>query len=129
MSKLSVLAALQQTARGLSEHRQTHVVWRDWLQKDATNEAVNPHAGSAEFHAGVILDYDRHLANIERARVTVEWLLSAAEDAEAFIGVMFGSVNGRLPETVDTPLGIPVKLGAIARDLRAALAAFRGEQA
>ena len=62
-----LVARLQKTVSDLGEHRQTHVVWRDWLQKSPDNEKVNPHAGSAEFHAGVILDYDRHLANINDA--------------------------------------------------------------
>lgn len=63
----AVVERLRQTRADLGEHRQTHVIWRDWLQKDPANERVNPHAGSAEFHASTILDYDRHLANIDDA--------------------------------------------------------------
>lgn len=55
---------LQHTLHDLGEHRQTHVVWRDWLLKDPANAKVNPNAGTAEFHDNTIRDYDRHLANI-----------------------------------------------------------------
>lgn len=46
----------------------------------------------------------------------------ALEEAESFIAVMFGDMNGKVPETIDTPLRIPVKLGDIMRAIRAALA-------
>jgi hypothetical protein len=56
------------------------------------------------------------------ASATVAALVKAAEGAEALIGVMFGDVNGRFPATVDTPIGVPVKIREIAAALRAALA-------
>lgn len=62
-----LVAKLQRSLHDLGEHRQTHVVWRDWLLKDPANEQVNPHAGSAGFHDDTIKDYDRHLANIAEA--------------------------------------------------------------
>lgn len=62
-----LVARLERSLRDLGEHRQTHVVWRDWLLKDPANEQVNPHAGSAKFHDDTIKDYDRHLAAIEEA--------------------------------------------------------------
>lgn len=63
--------------------------------------------------------------DLAAARAAVVRLVSAASDAEAFIGVMFGTADGRMPDSVQTPLGIPVKVGEIASDLRAALAPFQ----
>lgn len=45
----------------------------------------------------------------------------ALGNAEAFIGVMFGDSEGEVPEKVTTPIGIPVKVGSIMTDIRAAL--------
>jgi hypothetical protein len=42
-----------------------------------------------------------------------ERLRDALQNAQAFIGVMFGDKDGNVPERVMTPLGIHVKLGEI----------------
>jgi hypothetical protein len=76
---------LQKTVADLGEHRQTHVVWRDWLRKDPANANINPHAGSAEFHHGVIGDYDRHLANINEAIATLSALTAEAGKGEGLL--------------------------------------------
>lgn len=66
------------------------------------------------------------VAEAREVLAAVADLIKAAEGAEAFIGVMFGSISGRVPEAVDTPLGISVKLGAIAKDLSAAISRATG---
>lgn len=49
-------------------------------------------------------------------------LREALSQVNAFVGIMFGDgPDAVIPETVGTPLGIPVKLGAIMRDVDAAL--------
>lgn len=49
----------------------------------------------------------------------------ALESAIALNGVMFGRMDGVMPATVDTPIGIPVKVAAIQRDLESALSALQ----
>lgn len=49
-------------------------------------------------------------------------LLEALQDLYAFVGVMVGrGPDASIPETVTTPIGLPVKIGAIMRDAEAAL--------
>lgn len=49
-------------------------------------------------------------------------LREALEAMRAFVGVMFGAgPDATIPETVPSPLGIPVKVGAIMRRADAAL--------
>jgi len=49
-------------------------------------------------------------------------LLNAAIELESFVGVMFGrGPDAVIPETVNTPLGIPVKLREIMVSARAAI--------
>lgn len=49
-------------------------------------------------------------------------LLAALKDLYAFVGVMVGrGPDASIPETVTTPIGLPVKIGAIMRDAEAAL--------
>ena len=59
----------------------------------------------------------------------VDALLDAAESAEALIGVMFGRIDGSMPATINTPIGVPVKVAEIQRDLTAAIAALRANTA
>jgi hypothetical protein len=55
-------------------------------------------------------------------------LYAALTDLRAFVGVMVGrGADCIIPEKIDTPLGIPVKIGAIMRDAETALAKARGE--
>lgn len=50
-------------------------------------------------------------------------LLVALEQAQAVIAVMFGvGPNAHIPETITTPIGIPIKVGEIMRDANSALA-------
>lgn len=62
-----------------------------------------------------------------RARVAAaDALAEACEGMQAFIGVMYGSgPDAIVPDSVLTPLAIPVKLGDIMRDAAAALARYR----
>ena len=56
------------------------------------------------------------------ADARIEALTKALEDTRAFIGVMFGrGPDAVIPETVQTPLGIPVKIGEISRAAARAL--------
>ena len=86
-NRTALAERLEQTIRDLGEHRQTHVVWRDWLLKDPANASVNPHAGSAEFHDNTIKDYDRHLSAIREAAQA----LRADAGAEAVAAVLRGT--------------------------------------
>lgn len=63
----AVVTRLRNLLPELEFGRGTHVVWRDWLLKDPENEKVNPHAGSAEFHAGYVGTYDERIAAINAA--------------------------------------------------------------
>jgi len=48
--------------------------------------------------------------------------LDAVRDLEAFVAIMFGmGPDCDIPETVNDPLGIPIKLGDIMRSARAVL--------
>lgn len=52
-----------------------------------------------------------------------ERLERAAESLRDFVGVMAGrGADAIIPETLMTPLGVPVKIGAICRDVDAAIA-------
>ena len=54
-------------------------------------------------------------------------LLESVRAAESLLVVMFSRwPDGGIPETVPTPLGPPVKLGDIVRDLRASIAKAEG---
>jgi len=53
----------------------------------------------------------------------------AVESAHALIGVMFGRADGSVPETFNTPIGVPVKVGSIFRDLTAVLESFAKRRA
>lgn len=54
-------------------------------------------------------------------------LLEALEQVEALIGVTFGEgPEANIPETIPTRLGVPVKLGDIMRNVRAAIAKATG---
>jgi hypothetical protein len=56
-------------------------------------------------------------------------MLEALTQLHAFVGIMFGrGAEAAIPETVPTPLGPPVKLGAIMRDAAAAIAKAEGKQ-
>ena len=56
-------------------------------------------------------------------------LYDALEDLRAFVAIMVGlGSNAVIPETIRSPLGAPVKIGAIMRDAAASLAKARGEQ-
>lgn len=51
-------------------------------------------------------------------------VVEALEAAQAFIGVMFGvGPDAVVPESVMSPIGVPIKAGAIQRQIEAALEA------
>lgn len=53
-------------------------------------------------------------------------LLEALENAQAFIGAMFGTgPSANIPAMVVSPIGAPIKLGELARGIDAALAKAR----
>lgn len=65
----------------------------------------------------------RAIQEIERLTAQRDELLAASNTVESFIAVMFGSgADAVIPETVTASLGVPVKLGEIVRELRAAIA-------
>lgn len=50
-------------------------------------------------------------------------LLEAVQSLYAFVGVMVGyGASAIIPETIITPLGVPIKIGEIMRDANAAIA-------
>jgi hypothetical protein len=50
-------------------------------------------------------------------------LVEALQSIHAFVGVMVGrGPDATVPETITTPLGVPVQIGKIMRDAEAALA-------
>ena len=62
------------------------------------------------------------LPEMVRLRALLGEAETALRDAEAFVGVMHGrGPESVIPETLTTPLGVPVKIGEIMRDLRAVL--------
>jgi len=68
---------------------------------------------------------ERELDQVIRQR---DVLAEALRGYKAFVAVMFGvGPDAVIPETVVTPLGVPVKLGDICRAGRAALAAVEGK--
>jgi hypothetical protein len=49
-------------------------------------------------------------------------LVEALSDLHAFVAIIFGrGDDASIPETITTPLGVPVKIGAIMRDAESAL--------
>ena len=55
-------------------------------------------------------------------------LLEALASLHAFVGVMVGhGPEAAVPETIATPLGVPVKIGDIVRDAAAAIAKATGQ--
>lgn len=55
-------------------------------------------------------------------------LLAVVHDLSAFVAVMIGrGPDAIIPETQTTPLGVPVKIGEIMRDARAAITKATGE--
>jgi hypothetical protein len=60
-------------------------------------------------------------------RIKAAWnshddLLAACEEVDSLLVVLFGDAFGGFPETLPTPIGVPVKAGEIVRSLRAAIA-------
>lgn len=54
-------------------------------------------------------------------------LLETLQSLNAFVGVMVGcGPEATIPDTITTPLGVPVKIGEIMRDAAAALAKAEG---
>lgn len=67
-TEASILAQrLEDALPELEDGRETHVIWRDWLLKDPENAKVNPHAGTAEFHAGMVDVYDVRIGAVRDA--------------------------------------------------------------
>lgn len=54
-------------------------------------------------------------------------LLAALQSLQSFVAVMIGrGPDAEIPDTIPTPLGVPVKIGAIMRDAAAAIAKADG---
>lgn len=54
-------------------------------------------------------------------------LLNTCDELLDFIGIMFGAgPDATIPESINTPLGIPVKVGRIIRDAKAVAAKAKG---
>lgn len=50
-------------------------------------------------------------------------LLAALQSLQSFVAIMIGrGPDAEIPDTIPTPLGVPVKIGAIMRDVAAAIA-------
>lgn len=73
-------------------------------------------------------DECRHVQHFaaHRLRATDD-LLDALEELRSFVAIMVGiGPDAIIPETIDTPLGVPVKIGAMMRDATATIARHRG---
>lgn len=80
----------------------------------------------AIFQQGLIDSLDRHRRYVAQMD-EVSRLRSALQDLYAFVSVMIGhGPDASIPETIDTPLGVPVKIGSIMRDASAAIAKAEG---
>lgn len=56
-----------------------------------------------------------------------ENLIAVLRDMQAFVAVMVGrGPDATIPETVRTPIGVPVKIGEIMRDASTALSSDNG---
>ena len=62
---------------------------------------------------------------LRKQLAAAEDLARALEGAEATVGVFFGDAEGVVPEYKLTPLGVPVKVGEVMKEIRAALSAWR----
>jgi hypothetical protein len=72
-------------------------------------------------------DYDALAAELAECRADAERVV---KDLVAFVALMYGRGLGcTLPETIELPLGIPVKVGEIVRDANAFLAAIDAARA
>ena len=68
------------------------------------------------------------LTELLAARRTIEEMTGALKPLQSFVAVMIGrGPDATIPETIGTPLGIPVKIGDIMRNVEAALSKS-GEQ-
>jgi hypothetical protein len=82
---------LEKVAAGLQFNRETHVVWRDWLEKSPDNEKVNPHGGNAKFHADTVLEYDGHIGTVHDT-ISAIATLSPARSGEAVVEALHNAV-------------------------------------
>lgn len=65
---------------------------------------------------------EKELVEIACLKAENARMREALEGTVAFISVIFGhGPDAVIPETVDTPIGVPVKVGDIVRKARAAL--------
>lgn len=88
-----------------------------------SNSVVALNALAAQ-STGLVDENARLVKERDEWKRKAEAMKEAAESAVALIGVMFGDVDGRVPERVYAPLGVYIKVGAIYRDLLAAIAAM-----
>lgn len=86
-----------------------------------THGGLRFYSTPAQINAGDAMAFEEYKAENERLR-------KALESTCAFIGVMYGSIDGKFPETIESPLRIPIKLGEIMRDAEAALSGGKEEK-
>lgn len=74
--------------------------------------------------------YQANMETISRLTAERDGLRKALRGMQAFVGVMFGrGRDAKIPETVDTPLGVPVRTGDLMREVESALATPRDPDA
>lgn len=94
----------------------------EWGIDSATGWGIATVAGSAGPGPGD----DESAANARLIAAAPE-LLETLQSLNAFVGVMVGrGPEATIPDTITTPLGVPVKIGEIMRDAAAALAKAEG---
>lgn len=126
-SELSRLrASLEAMTKEMDEQKQRRVYYQDIVyavcnEIDSCWPATHVVCGTKESPSTEVQNKIKEL--ISRLAIAVETL----EEAEAFIGVMFGNRDGKLPEFVQTPIGVPVQLGEIGEQLRTALSQVRSK--
>ena len=66
--------------------------------------------------------YDLYGDALDARDAQIENLREALSGMQSFVAVMFGQgPDAKIPETVNTPIGIPIKLGDLMRATSAAL--------
>lgn len=89
---------------------------------EAADEIERLRARLAEVEKNAIARETRALLQAQDWRSRAERLAATLSDLHSLVGVMVGRVaECVIPETIDTPIGVPVKIGQIMRDAKAAL--------
>lgn len=73
MIDLSLADRLEALLPPLRDGRQTHVEWGEWMRGDVNGSraAQNPGVGTAEFHDGMVAEYDSRIQTVTDAATAI----------------------------------------------------------